>query len=90
MNTSPQLLWSNVVKKAEEMTLRMQFSGQNKQLRYQVVDSAVKAFREIYEEARSGERPLHRLKRWKRKERKKQRMKKKEDWYKKGRSRGCV
>ncbi|KAL9959129.1 hypothetical protein ACROYT_G036217 [Oculina patagonica] len=41
----PLLPWANVVEKVEEMVLRMQYSGYNKKFRYEVVDSAIKAYR---------------------------------------------
>ncbi len=81
MNTSPLLLWSHVVEK--EMVLRMQYSGYSKQFRYQVVDSALKAYRVRQEADRDGLTPLYRSKGWKRKEREEQKMRKKGK-YKKG------
>ena len=83
MNTSNLLPWSNVVKKVEEMALRMQFSGYSKRFRHQIIDSAIKAFRVRQEEELSGVRPLHRPKGWKREEREKQRRRKRENWYRK-------
>jgi len=44
LNCSPLLPRANVVEKAEEVVLRMQYSGYNKKFRYEVVDSAVKAY----------------------------------------------
>ena len=64
LNTSPILPWSHVVEK--EMVLRMQYSGYTKQFRYQVVDSALKAYRVRQEADRDGLKPLHRPKGWNR------------------------
>ncbi len=75
MNTSPLLLWSHVIEK--EMVLRMQYSGYSKQFRYQVVDSALKAYSVRQEADRDGLTPLYRPKGWKRKEREEQKMRKK-------------
>ena len=44
-----------------EMVLRMQYSGYSKTFRYEVVDSALKAYKTRNEE---GERPLHQPKEW--------------------------
>ena len=51
------------------MVLRMQYSGYNKMFRYEMVDSAVKAYRARQEPELKGERPMHRLKGWKEDER---------------------
>ena len=68
--------------KVEEMVLRMQYSGYNKKLRYEVVDSAVKAYRARQEAELKGERPMHRLKGWKKDEREVEKSGERYDWYK--------
>ena len=60
----------------------MQFSGYSEQMRKQVLDSAVKAYRKIRSKVDKGERPLYRRKHWKQKERMKEKRKRKEEWYK--------
>lgn len=84
LNCSPLLPWANVVEKVEEMVLRMQYSGYNKKFRYEVVDSAIKAYRARQEAELKGERPMHRPKGWRRDERETEKSRKREDWYKKG------
>ena len=84
LNCSPLLPWANVVEKVEEMVLRMQYSGYNKKFRYEVVDSAVNAYRARQEAERKGERPVYRLKGWRKDEREAEKSRKREDWYKKG------
>ena len=84
MNCSPLLPWANVVGKVEEMVLRMQYSGYNKKFRYEVVESAVKAYRARQEAELKGERPMHRLKGWRKDEREVEKSGKREDWYKGG------
>ncbi|KAL9986209.1 hypothetical protein ACROYT_G000316 [Oculina patagonica] len=54
LNCSPLLPWANVVEKVEEMVLRMQCSGYNKNFRYEVVDSAIKAYRAIQRETNTS------------------------------------
>ena len=84
LNCSPLLPWASVVGKVQEMVLRMQYSGYNKKFRYEVVDSAVKAYRARQEAELKGERPMHRLKGWKRDERGVEKTGKRDDWYKRG------
>ncbi|KAL9971251.1 hypothetical protein ACROYT_G023757 [Oculina patagonica] len=84
LNCSPLLPWANVVEKVVEMVLRMQYSGYNQKFRYEVVDSAIKAYRARQEAELKGERPIHRPKGWRRNERETEKSKKREDWYKKG------
>jgi len=62
LNCSPLLPWASIVGKVEEMVLRMQYSGYSKKFRYEVVDSAVKAYRASQEAELKGERPMHQLK----------------------------
>ena len=84
LNCSPLLPWANVVGKVEEMVLRMQYSEYNKKFRYEVVDSAVKAYRARQEAELKGERPMHRLKGWRKDEREAEKSGKRDDWYKRG------
>ena len=84
LNCSQLLPWANVVGKVEEMVLRMQYSGYNKEFRYEVVDSAVKAYRARQEAELKGERPMHRLKGWRKGEREAEKSGKRDDWYKRG------
>ena len=84
LNCSPLLPWANVVEKVEEMVLRMQYSGNNKKFSYEVVDSAIKFYRARQKAELRVERPIHRLKGWRKDERETEKSKKREDWYKKG------
>ena len=70
--------------KVEEMVLRMQYSGYNKKFRYEVVDSAVKAYRARQETELKGERSMRRLKGWKKDKRGVEKSGKRDDWYKRG------
>ena len=62
----------------------MQYLGYNKKFRYEVVDSAVKAYRTRQEAELKGERPMNRLKGWKKDEREVEKSGKRDDWYKRG------
>ena len=49
-----------------------------------MVDSAVKAYRARHEAELKGERPMHRLKGWRKDEREVEKSGKRDDWYKSG------
>jgi len=72
------------------MVLRMQCSGYSKKFRYEVVDSALKAYKTRNEADQEGERPLHRPKEWKKDEREQEKARKKNDWYKRGRNEAVI
>ena len=61
----------------------MQFSGHDQETRYDVYNSAQKAYNQQIEKDQSGERPLHRPKTWMRLTRKKEKLEKKRNWYRK-------
>ena len=84
LNCSKMLPWERVVENVNEMVLRMQYSGYSKKFRYEVVDSALKAYREREKADREGERPLHRPKEWRKEEREQEKIGKKCSWYKRG------
>ena len=84
LNCSRLLPWERVVENVNEMVLRMQYSGYSKKFRYEVVDSALKAFRARQRAEREGERPLHRPKEWRKVEREKEKSERKSNWYKRG------
>ena len=62
----------------------MQYSGYSKKFRYEVVDSALKAYRARKKADQEGERPLHRPKEWRKEEREPEKIEKKHSWYKRG------
>ena len=67
-----------------EMVLIKQYSGYSKKFRYEVVDSALKAYRTRKKADQEGERPLHRPKEWRQEEREQEKFGKKSSWYKRG------
>jgi len=69
LNRSKLLPWERVVENVNEMVLRMQYSGYSEKLRYEVVNSALKAYETRKKADQGGERPLHRPREWKRGER---------------------
>jgi hypothetical protein len=82
LNCSKLILWENVVQMVQEMVLRMQYSGYSKKFRYEVVNSALKAYRIRQDEEEEGVRPMHRPKSWNKNEREEAKVWKKENWYK--------
>ena len=56
----------------------------SKKFRYEVVDSALKAYRTRKKADQEGERPLHRPKEWRKEEREQEKFGKKSSWYKRG------
>ena len=64
--------------------LRMQYSGYNCKLRYEILKSAYEAYDRIKEKEMNEEVPMYRHKRYRRNERKKERKNKKVNWYKNG------
>ena len=79
---SPHLSTDVRNKHINEVMKRIQFSGYSKEFRFDVYNSAVKAYNILKEKEENGERPINRPKEWKRKERKKEKESKKMNWYK--------
>ena len=63
---------------------RLQFSGYDKEFRFDVYNGANKAYQKLMNESNRGLRPLHRPKNWKRSERQLEKEQKKRTWYKQG------
>ena len=74
-------------KQTEHLTYysaRMQAAGYDQDFRIQVIESAFKAFEAMKEEARIGRKPVYRKREWKRNERRREKIRKSKNWYKKG------
>ena len=84
LNCSKELPWRVPTQHVNEMVLRMQYSGYSKKFRYEVVNSALKAYDERMSADENGTRPLYRPNGWKTRERAIEKQKKKNSWYKKG------
>ena len=59
----------------------MQFSGHNKEMRAQIVKSALNAYAKMREKDERGEEPLYRTRQWKKEERLDKRRDKKSNWF---------
>ena len=81
LNCSRDLPWKNKVKHLENLSLRMQYSGYPMKFRYEVIDSAYKAYKNLLGKETAGERPLYRDREWNKIERRKQKDNKKLNWY---------
>ena len=84
LNCSRDLPWIITAGHVSTMMARIQFSGYDHQFRYEVLNSALKAYDKLREAEVKGERPLYRPKNWEAPEREKERRKKKRNWYKRG------
>ena len=84
LNCSTSLPWQRITEHASNTTLKMQYSGYDKAFRHQVVKSALSAYHTLLEKDRNGERPLHRPREWKKRERERKKRSKAQEWYGKG------
>lgn len=77
LNCSRLLPWEQTVSHVNSMVVRMQYSGYDQQFRYEVVRSAIDAYRRILAMDQQAIRPLYREKEWKKAERESEKKKKK-------------
>ena len=82
LNCSRDLPWENKTKHLNNLSLRMQYSGYNKQFRYQVINSSINAYNNLINKETAGVRPLYRNREWNKIERREMKDNKKKDWYK--------
>lgn len=83
LNCSPYLKRGIVENHLTYFMLRMQCSGYDRPLRYEVLKSACNAFDKIKEKGVNEGVPIYRSKRYRRSQRRKEKDLKKKDWYKK-------
>ena len=84
LNCSRKLPWSTVANHINQFMAKMQYSGYTKKFRGEVVKSALKAMKNLIRKEENNERPVHRPKGWRKKERMIERREKKANWFKKG------
>ena len=84
LHCSRWLSWEAVLYHLNRFTLKMQYSGYKKTLRYDVKKSAINAFLKMMEKEEKGIRPINRPKSWRRAERRNQKEDKKKNWYRQG------
>ena len=84
LNCSEDIIWEDRARHASKMVLRMQYCGYSQKFRYEVVESALKAYDVIQQQVRNGERPLYRPYDWNREGRDREKKEKRLCWYTKG------
>ena len=84
LHCSRHLPWERVCVHANDYMKKLQYSGYNQMFRYNVVQSALKAFNHITRCDITGVRPRNREKNWKRGERIDEKRRKRNEWYKEG------
>ena len=61
--------WNEKVVHLQKFSDRLQYSGYDAKMRYEVIDSAVKAYQKIRQAEIQGKRPMYRGRGWKYEER---------------------
>ena len=84
LNCNRTIGWEKICNHLSHFIKRMQLSGYDKELRYEVLKSAIHAYDKMREAEREQGVPLYRKKEWRRVERRKEKDEKKTKWYKKG------
>ena len=84
LHCSNYLPWEVVRKHINDFTKRMQYSGYDKMFRYHVVNGAITAYKRIQEKEELGIRPINRPKDWNRESRRKEKVEKRNNWYRNG------
>ena len=84
LHCSRYLTWDVVREHINKFMKKLQYSGYSQTFRYNVYNSAKKAFQTMEEKENLGIRPINRKKEWRRDEREQQKLMKKRMWYKNG------
>ena len=84
LNCNPEIPWKRTVGYVNNMMRRMQYSGYSEGFRYEIVQSALHAYRKIQELDQTGIKPMYRLKEWRQNERRKEKEEKRTSCYRKG------
>lgn len=83
-NCSPMLNDTRRKEHINEYMKRIQFSGYDKEFRFDIYNAANKAHQKLVNESNQRIRPMHRPKSWRRRERRLEKEEKKRTWYRKG------
>lgn len=84
LRCSPHLPWTTVANHLSNFNKRLQYSGYDHLFREQIARSALRAYQRILDRDKKGEQPLYRKSEWKAAAREKNKMAKKNNWFKKG------
>ena len=71
LNCNPKIPWERTVGHVNNMMRCMQYSGYSKRFRYEIVQSALHAYKKMQELDQTGVKPMHRPKEWRQNERRK-------------------
>ena len=83
-NCHPDLPWEEKVSHLNTFTERMRDSGYPERYRAEVIQSGLKGYEKMLEVEKTGGRPVNRLKKTNQEERRRQKLQKKDTWYKEG------
>lgn len=81
-NCHPELPWREKLIHLNALTERLRDSGYSEKMRAEIVQSGLRGYSKMKETERNGGRPVNRLRTFDKWERRKQRIKKKQNWYK--------
>ena len=84
LHCSRYIPWDTVRDHLSNFTKKMQYSGYEQSIRYDVTKSAINAYQTMMENEASDIRPINRPKDWRRIERIMSKEKKRREWYKQG------
>ena len=84
LNCSEEMPWTEKVIHLQQYEHRLQYSGYSSKMRYEIVDSAVKAYKKIQADASNGVRPMYRLRSWNYAKREEKKQEKRANWYRRG------
>ena len=83
-NCHPDLPWEQKIVHLNDLTERMRESGYKEKMRKEVIESGLKGYEKMLDVERNGGRPVNRLRSMEQTERKKEKMRKRAGWHKKG------
>ena len=83
-NCHKDLPWEETARHLSKMAMRMQYSGYDQKFRYDVITTALAAYKKIRENDEKGEAPMYRPRGWRSDERRTLKDAKKKNWYKRG------
>ena len=83
-NTKLEVPWSEKAKMLSEFTARLRDSGYNEKFRQQIIQSILGGWDKMVTEHEAGRRPINRSRNWQGENRRQEKTRKKNNWYKTG------
>ena len=83
-NCHRDLPWPETADHLSRMMMRLQYSGYDKKFRYDVLTTAMAAYKKTKEDEEEDGIPMYRPKEWRKDERRKSKEAKRQNWYKRG------